>query len=182
MAALLGLVYAWPRRMQPHVHAPTSPPPAPIDLNTALETVLVKALDSQTAMFERMQKLNIENAQLALETLQRRRYSKGGTKRAYTARRKIGRFQRDCRLCQNPMIGDPSVAEIIEHSTHREPRNEPVNLSERDRPPPRVAVEERDGVIIGHVDERDVDRDAQGNEQVECGDCLQGIEHAHSKP
>jgi hypothetical protein len=174
LAALAGVGFvALSKRQRPLPQLPPSAPPAGIDLNTALETVLVKAMDSQTNMFERMQKLNIENAQLALDSIQRRRYSKGGVKRAATAARtRRGKFERDCRLCEDPMIADPSVAEIIAHSTHKIARRPPA---------PAVAVEEKNGVIYGHVDERDVDTDASGRQQVECGDCLQGIPHEHGR-
>jgi hypothetical protein len=141
-----------------HVSRETS---APLDLNGALETVLVKAMDSQTSMFERMQRLNVENAELALNGLQRRKYQRGGNKRAATAGRLKGRFLRDCRLCVDPMIGDPTVAEIIEHSTHRSPRAAPKN----------VAVEDKGNRFEAHVDERTVQMGFDGIEQVECEDC-----------
>lgn len=158
-----------------HSHVPAMPPPAPVDLNHALETVLVKAMDSQAGMMERMQKLNVENAQLAIEGVQRRRYSKGGSKRAATAGRGgSGKFLRDCRLCLDPMISDPTTAEIIEHSSHRLRRK---RETERPEPAPRqleIKYEDRGDHIEAQVPEGLVVTGQDGIEQVECPDCGPG--------
>jgi hypothetical protein len=82
-------------------------------------------MQTQADMVERMNRLNVENAQLAIDRLQHRKKTKAGMKRSLGAGRNLdGTYKRDCRLCLDPFISDPTVAEIVEHSVHRQ-RREP---------------------------------------------------------
>ena len=131
---------------------------APIDLNTAMETVLIKAVEQQGAMFERINKLNIENATLAADLLTREGRRRSGKIRAGGARRRRGgQFNRNCRLCSHPMISDPTVAEIVAHSGHR------VGAD--------LQVTESNGAVSVHVPEADLD--GPGGDRIEdsCPTC-----------
>lgn len=163
----------------PHVHqVPPAPPRVPVDLNTAIETVLVKAIDSQGNMMERMNRLNVENAQLAIDKLQQAGHRRGGAKRAAQARRtKRGVFAPECILCEDPMARDITPAQIIAHSEHRARR------ARRSQEEMRQARESNGGIQItetpdavhARVDESLIQTAADGTEQIECADCG----HAH---
>lgn len=159
----LAVVFAVLAAIRPRVSLPASnlPPPAervPVDLNGALEVVLVKALDSQTTMFEKMQKLNVENATLAMEMLAKQNAKRAGKARAKTGlRKRDGRFDRNCRLCKDPMIHDPSVAEIVAHSAHRVGAH------------PKIT--EQDGAVQFHVNESEVDGDEKDRLEDDCPTC-----------
>lgn len=99
--------------------------PEPVNINQALELVLVGAVKSQaetaaaitTAVTASLSTLS--EIQAAVFT--RRRLKRGGERRASAANRgKNGRFEKGvrCRLCANPMIKDPTVEEVKAHATH----------------------------------------------------------------
>lgn len=160
----------------PHEHQPAPTPPAPrVNLDNAVETVLVKSMEAQGNMFERMQRLNIENAELAMEAIQRNGFRRAGRKRANTAARtKTGTFRKNCRICDDPMVSDPTPAEIIAHSQHRTRSKRPENFP--------VAVEDKGDHLEAHVDERAIQVGPDGIEQIECPDCGHnhaGAEHHH---
>lgn len=148
---------------------PASADPSRVDLNGALETVLVKSMDSQGEMLSRINTLNVENAKLAVEMFQRRSNRRAGQKRADTGKRNgKGQLMRNCRLCQNAALPDPMLSEIVEHATHNGPA--PKNVGVRvDADAVRVAVDERQ--IQAHPD---------GSEVIECPECAAGFEHSHA--
>lgn len=124
-------------------------------------------------MFEKLQKLNIENATLAMEAIQRNGYRKAGRRRAGTAARTPkGKFAPDCRLCEDGLLSDPTPAEIIAHSGHRRHRKREIAP---------VAVEDKGDHFEAHVDERDILTGADGVQQIECPDCgaTDHAEHRH---
>ncbi len=84
-----------------------------------------------------------------------------GKRRAATARRDHkGRMMRPaCRLCDDPNIVDPTVEEIDAHTHHRK------------APRGAVALEHRNGAVYAHIDEREVQTNPQGEQQVECPNC-----------
>jgi hypothetical protein len=132
-------------------------PDSKVDLNSAMETVLVKSMEAQGTMLERINRLNAENATLAVDLLQKRSAVRAGKIRARTGKRDAkGRMQANCRLCANPMISDPTSAEIVNHSVHRAGGN--------------VKVTEKNGTLFAHVQENDVLTRPDGDLQVE-DDC-----------
>jgi hypothetical protein len=162
-------------RQHNHQTAPAPAPasPAPIDLNSLIETLLVKAVDSQVGLYERITRLTNENLQLALDRNRRSQKRIAGATRARAASRN-GRGQMvQCRLCHNPAIFDPTPAEIIAHQSHRAPAPRPP-----DEPPepdtPEFPYTVRDGAVHVDVPESAVQTDAQGNEVLECAGCAKG--------
>jgi hypothetical protein len=155
----------------------TSRPPAPIDLTAAIETVLVKAVDSQMNLYERISRLTAENLQLALQAQQKSQKRVGGLIRSRGAARNRRGQLVQCRLCSNPAIPDPTPAEIVAHVNHRTPaKPSPADPPPADEPEFPYAV--RDGAVHVDVPESAVETDAQGNEVVECAGCLNG-QHQH---
>lgn len=140
---------------------PPMPPPsnAPLDLNAAMETILVKSMDSQAGMLERINKLNAENATLAVDLLTRRGAIRAGKARAAKGRRDSkGRMASNCRLCANPMIHDPTSAEIISHSVHRAGGN--------------LKITEEGKAVTVHLPESEVLTAPDGSQQIE-DDCVE---------
>ena len=169
---VVGLAVGWLTHFHPApTLAPAQPMQHPIDLNTALDIVLVKAMDSQAGMLERMQTLNVENARMAMEQLQLRRAKRGGFKRAATGQRRAnGTYQKECRLCEDTSISDPTPAEIVLHSSHRRRRaHKPHTASSSDAQ--TASIDDAQSLDDGHVDEQDVIDEPNGGQRVECGDC-----------
>ena len=151
----------WNRKNQlPAILPPSGP--LPIDLNQALEMVLVSSVKSQAETAAAISKAVTESltglaeVQQALFTRRRiRRGAANSVKGAYRGRN--GRFspRSGCRLCLNPMIPNPTVAEIMEHAKH-------------------------DEVVQASVPESQVQRTPAGQEFVECEDCAKGTPgHSH---
>lgn len=171
------------RRQQPPAQnqQPTSTPPAPLDLTSAIETVLVKAVDSQMNLYERISRLTAENLQLALAAQQKSQKRLGGMLRSRGAARNRRGQLVQCRLCHNPAISDPTPAEIVAHVNHRAPAKPSPN-----DPPPVDEAEfpyhvDQDGAVHVDVPESAVQTDAQGNEVIECEGCANGQHHhAHT--
>ena len=129
-----------------------------LDINAAMETVLVRAVEGQASMFERIMKLNTENAAMAADMLVRDRNRRAGRTRAKGAlRSRDGIFKRNCRLCQNPMISDPTVAEVVAHAGHR------VGADHR--------VTESNGAVNLHVNESEVDGENKDRIEDSCPTC-----------
>jgi hypothetical protein len=135
------------------------PPPSssPVDINHALEIVLVNSVQSAAQTASTIGAMVGDQLKALVEIQQalfsRRRLSTGGRKRAKTAvRGEQGRFERGCRLCKNPAIKDPVPDEIRAHATHGY-----------------------------HADESQIVRDpADGSEVIECAECAAGVPgHTH---
>ena len=168
------------RRQQPPASDQllTSTRPAPLDLTAAIETVLVKAVDSQMNLYERISRLTTENLQLALQAQQKSQKRVGGLLRSRGApRNKRGQLQ-SCRLCRDPSILDPTPAEILAHVNHRVPAkpapDDPIPAEE-----PEYPYSVRDGAVHVNVPEGAVRTDAEGNEVIECEGCLNGQHGPH---
>lgn len=144
---------------------PTAPTyqAAPLDLNTAIETILVKSLDSQATLAGKIGELVTTQigslAQAQIDLAHKMRSRRGGKTRASTgARASNGRFSKgsktDCRLCRNPFHPTPTVEEVRAHATH-------------------------DAGPIAH--ESEIQRTAAGEEVIECDECLKGTPgHTHA--
>lgn len=99
--------------------------PEPVNLNQALELVLVNAVKSQAetaaAITQAVTSSLSTLSEIQASVFTRRRLKRGGERRAAGANRgKNGRFERGsrCRLCVNPMLKDPTVEEVRAHATH----------------------------------------------------------------
>jgi hypothetical protein len=170
------------RRQQPPADSQlaTSRTPAPIDLTSAIETVLVKAVDSQMNLYERISRLTTENLQLALAAQQKSQKRLGGIIRSRGASRNRRGQLVQCRLCSNPAISDPTPSEILAHVNHRVPRQP----APPDDPPPvddgvEYPYAVRDGAVHVDVPAEHIQTDAQGNEVLECEGCAKGVHHTH---
>ncbi len=125
--------------------------------NSALENFAVAAVNSQAQTLGAVGNLIRDIAEAGAS----RAAAALGRRRAATARRdKRGRMIKNaCRLCENQLLPDPTVAEIEAHVNHRH------------NAPGAVALEHRDGAIYAHIDEREVQTNAAGEQQVECPNC-----------
>lgn len=101
---------------------PPSPPAHPaqqIDINAALETILVGGLKSSMDVVIALRQQAMDEIKLAQEMRTNMSRRLGGKVRAKTAKRDAtGKMRHDCRLCDNASIGDPSVVEIRAHAGH----------------------------------------------------------------
>ena len=173
-------------RVQMRQIPPVAMPPSiqpPIDLNGALETLLVKAVSSQCDMMERIGHLNQENVKLAAETLMSGARRVGGKLRAKTgAKNAKGRYVNACRLCEDPNIFDPSAVEIMSHANHRPRARKRVQsslFSAAKQLPDGVTV--HDDHVEAHIDEAElIDEPHGAGQRVECAACLNGAgQHMH---
>jgi hypothetical protein len=157
----------------------STPPAAPLDLGHAIETVLVKAVESQMSLYERISRLTAENLQLALAAQAKSQKKLGGMLRARGAKRNSRGQMVQCRLCHNPAIADPTPAEILAHVNHRVPAkpHSPDDPPPADEPEYPYAV--RDGAVHVDVPEAHVQTDSEGNEVLECAGCKAGVHHTH---
>lgn len=97
--------------------------PAQVDLNQALEMVLVSSVKSQAETAAMISRAVTESlvglSEIQQAVFSHRRIRNGGRKRAQTAvRGGNGRFKSGCRLCQNAQIQNPTIQEIQAHATH----------------------------------------------------------------
>ncbi len=141
---------------------------------SALEKFAVAAVESQAQTLGAVGNLIRDIADAGAERAARAL----GKRRAKTARRAPnGRMMRNaCRLCDDPMLVDPSKDEIDEHMKHRHRRAQSA--------PPRgsneITYSERADSIVAEVPAHLVQTDAQGNEVVECSACASGQgDHDH---
>lgn len=157
------------RRSNPPENLPALPQPTQLDVNAALEMVLVNSVKSaaetasaiSTAVVGQLHALTeIQSAIFA----QRRRKAVA----AKQPRGPRGRFDRKrqpaCRLCENANISNPTRQEILDHVNHENPG---------------MNYRERDGAIVVDAHETAVQTDKDGNQVIECEDCASGKEHSH---
>lgn len=148
-----------PRRLNA-VQQFASVPPPQIDLNAAIETILVKGMNSQMELLSRINNLMVENVQLVASMQTRVARRTGGRIRSRTGTRGTdGQMKANCRLCKDPMLTDPTATEIVEHATHRPP----TYLSPPKRRAPKPARPE--------ISETEIIRAPDGAEITECQDC-----------
>jgi hypothetical protein len=106
---------AWFRRAK---EAP-APSQLPLDINAAIESLLVKGVENQGILFERINKIVADSLQVALDIQQKSRKRLGGELRARSARRERGRFVKNaCYLCRDPTFARPTAAMIRAHAEH----------------------------------------------------------------
>jgi hypothetical protein len=189
---------------------PAAPAPSqvePLNLNAALEVVLVKSVESQAAIAAKIG--DVVAAQLSsLSNFQQNVYERaakkrGGRSRAANANRINGKFapgsHYDCRLCKDPTIADPLASEIMDHMKHNSRRERPATQQERPRImlPATVQPQQEffmpasgnysspspyiapDGSIVAPVNVEDVQTLPNGDQVVECPDCQTGLPHTH---
>lgn len=157
------------RRQTPQT-LPVPAAPTPVDLNQALEIVLVNSVKSQAETAAAIGQAVVGQLQTMSEIQQAlfsmRRVRNGGRKRAATAVRDRGRFAKakTCRLCANPSISNPTRQEILDHVNHENP-----GINYRD--------------LGNHVEvdaeASQIQRGSDGAEVIECEDCANGKEHSH---
>ena len=126
-----------------------------IDLDRALETALVKSVESAGASQEKTASILFGFMDRAADMAFRRSRSPGGRARAKTAKRQGGRFIRNCRLCKNPSLPNPTVEEIFEHAKHDSEVLDVEVLNNR---------------VVAHVNE-DAVQEVNGEERIECDGC-----------
>jgi len=115
------------RRQQPVDQPP--PPSSPanpahaLDINAALETILVGGLKSSMDVVIALRQQAMDEIKLAQEMRTNMSRRLGGKVRAKTAKRTAqGTMMANCRLCHNPSITDPTAEEIRAHMNHAAPR------------------------------------------------------------
>lgn len=132
--------------------------PKKLDLGQALEIALVKSVDASGNAQEKTASMLFQFMDRAADMAFRRSRQPGGRARARSALRKSGRFARSCRLCANPMIADPSVDEILEHSKHGQSGV--------------LQIEQTKDAVVATVDEAALVEHPDGQGQVlECDNC-----------
>jgi hypothetical protein len=159
--------------------APSSAPSAPsqqLDLATALEIVLVKSVESQATLAQKISDMVVGQLETMTTVFARRLGSRGGRANALKnggKRNHKGQFTQRrgaCRLCDNPAIADPTADEIRAHATHQ---YQPAEL-------PALPYRTEGNKLIADVNFEQVQTDAQGNQIIECEDCQSGKAHTHA--
>jgi hypothetical protein len=135
---------------------PSAPPRAPIDLAAALETVLVKSVESQADLAVKIGNMIAGQMEAMTSVYARRLGARGGKKSAEHAKRNSnGTFKPrkgGCRLCANPAVLDPQADEIKNHMQHVQGYYE----------------DPRGGI---HVSEKDFETTPGGDKVIECEEC-----------
>jgi len=190
---------AWFKRTYPLPPLPPSNQPGPVDLNQALETILVKSVESQASLAGKISEMIAGSigqlAQAQQEHIDRVRARRGGRKRAATGiRSSNGMFLpmvKGCRLCRNPGVHNPTPSEIIEHQKHElmpavdvsevppaRPRTPPPPINSREVIGPERYFPELNADRYA-VNETDIQTAPDGTDVVECPECSKGIPHEH---
>jgi hypothetical protein len=158
------------RRQQPPPLPPAAPAPQ-IDLASLLQIAVVDGVKAALEVANASHQLAMDTLKVGQDIREKQHRRLGGKIRAKTGKRVGGRFISNCRLCKNPMIGDPSIDEIVKHSSHGAAEAEAL----RELPPPR---RERDAVRDPIPVEIQTDP-RTGDEVIECESC--GTPHAQGE-
>jgi len=134
-------------------------------MEKALEIALVKAVDSSGTTQEKTAGILFNFMDRAADMAFRRSRSPGGRAASRRPRARRGRFSPMCRLCDNPMIKDPSTDEIVAHASHGQ----------------GLMIEDKGTHIEATINESAVEKHPDGTDVIECEDCTKGTPHVHGE-
>lgn len=95
-------------------------PTATEALSQALEQALARTYEAQTKQIESVSGLLTNLGELSIKRAAQALGARGGKRRAdrAAARKQSAAVIRECRLCRNAAISNPTAAEIVAHSAH----------------------------------------------------------------